>query len=88
MTEHLIAVQDKDGREVAAWKGTAKVSEINVERDGDAVTIKVKGKVVAKGSVADGGPATFYRWNADDKLAEPIDSKALEAPEPEPAVEA
>lgn len=71
-TEYLFAVQNSDGREVASWRGTAKVADVTAVRDGNTVTIEHAGDVVARGHAPADADLALLRWHADDKLADPV----------------
>ena len=67
---YLIAVQDKGGREVAAFKSDhADLDDLSVETDADSFIVGL-GPEEIQGEAAEG--LTCYVWDADDKLAEPL----------------
>ena len=74
MKEYLYAVQDETGREVVSIKFTTdKVSQVFASRKKDTVSLcHVEDGTMAVGKYAGEGPLTLCRWDADDKLADPV----------------
>jgi len=72
MKSFLYAVQDQNGREIVS-------AVVEVEKVGD-VTASVKDNLVTLSTpgldqverVPKGAELTLHRWDADDKLAEPV----------------
>ena len=75
MANYLFAVQTASGREVLAQViETKRVSDVSAQvTKGGKLEIRQKGLgVVASVDRVDDGELTLHRWEADDKLAEPV----------------
>jgi hypothetical protein len=72
---YLIAVQDKGGREVLAFKSESR--EVAIEATADRVYVSA-GEDGQFADVEDATDLTCYVWDADDKLAEPLESIPVE----------
>jgi hypothetical protein len=77
MNEYVWAVQDRDGREIIAWRGrVAKVSDARAVADGATVRLVVDGTARAAGPYnGDVSDLTLYRWPGRDRLADPVSHK-------------
>ncbi len=73
-TRFLFAVQDSTGRElVAQYYEVEKVSTISATFDGQTVKLLDSETVIGWNTPGNAeGDLWLYRWEADDKLAEPV----------------
>jgi|1185.fasta_scaffold706295_1 hypothetical protein len=73
MTRFLFAVQDATGHEITStYADVDKVSEVTTRYEADTVDIIRGGEVLATGHYSGEDPLTLHRWNADDKLTDPV----------------
>jgi hypothetical protein len=76
VTEYLFAVQDKTGREVCSIKtaGVDKVSTVTAEMrpGGVAIVQEGTGTLVLGDTSLTADELDFLRWDANNKLAQPV----------------